>query len=99
MGNDSGGETYSVEAGINGNLGAELRVAPGEGEHGVAVVEHTLAPGEFAWYFAEAARILPDEGDPGAEAANRLAEFHEEYEFEMDPDSVPRLVERHDVKT
>lgn len=37
--------TYSVRVGINRQLGADLKVAPDETESGVAVVEHTLAPG------------------------------------------------------
>ena len=39
------GSTYSVMVGINRQLGADLKVAPGENESGVAVVEHTFAPG------------------------------------------------------
>ncbi len=38
-------EKYAVMVGINGRLGAELKVAPTENESGVAVVEHTLSPG------------------------------------------------------
>jgi mannose-6-phosphate isomerase-like protein (cupin superfamily) len=36
--------SFSVRTGVDGQLGADLRVAPGESESGVAVVEHTLAP-------------------------------------------------------
>jgi len=156
---------YDVSAGLDGNLGAELRVAPEEGETDVAVVEHTLppnklaaplhrhteedeisyilegtmgvqegeevstvtagefavkgrgtwhtfwnpgpgplrfleiiAPGEFAWYFAEAAEILPEEGDPDEAAARELAALHEEYSFELDPESVPKLLDRHELE-
>lgn len=155
-------EKYDVQVGVDGNLGAELKVTPEEGANDVAVVEHTLAPrklaaplhrhsgedeisyilhgrmgiqeddevstveagevavkgrgvwhafwnpgpeplrfleiiapGEFAWYFAEVAALLPDEGDPDEETARQLAEIHEHYGIEIDPESVPQLVERH----
>ena len=39
------GNDYSVMVGINRQLGAMLKVAPDESKSGVAVVEHTLAPG------------------------------------------------------
>jgi quercetin dioxygenase-like cupin family protein len=39
---------YSVEAGIDQALGADLRVAPEENPAGVAVVEHTLPPETLA---------------------------------------------------
>lgn len=154
--------TYAVSVGVDRNLGADLKVAPDEGESDVAVVEHALppralaaplhrhanedeisyvldgrmgvragddtfvveagetavkergvwhtfwnpgpeplrfleiiAPGAFAWYFADADAILPDDGDPDAAAVERLAALHDRYDIEMDPESVPRLIERH----
>ena len=41
-------EKYSVSVGLNRNLGAELKVAPRDGENEVAMVEHTLEPGRLA---------------------------------------------------
>jgi uncharacterized cupin superfamily protein len=35
---------YSVNIGVGNQLGAKLRVAPGESDSGIAVVEHTLPP-------------------------------------------------------
>jgi mannose-6-phosphate isomerase-like protein (cupin superfamily) len=54
-----------------------------------------ITPGEFAWYFAEADEILPDDGEPDADAAERLAVLHDRYDFEIDPESVPKLIEQH----
>lgn len=157
---------YSVSVGLDRNLGAELKVAPEEGNNDVAVVEHTLppgklaaplhrhnnedeisyivegrmgvqegedvslfetgetavkgrgvwhtfwnpgperlrfleiiTPGEFAWYFAETDAILPDDGEPDEEAVEELAALHERYDFELDPESVPGLLERHELDT
>lgn len=159
-------EKYSVSVGFNRNLGAELKVAPQDGENEVAVVEHTLAPGklaaplhrhtnedeisyivegqmgvqeggetfvveagesavkgrgiwhtfwnpgtkplrfleiitpgDFAWYFAETDEILPEKGEPDADAAEKLATLHDQYEFELDPESVPQLIEQHGLET
>ncbi|WP_436909163.1 cupin domain-containing protein [Halosimplex marinum] len=57
-----------------------------------------IAPGDFAWYFGEVADILPDEGQPDADTAAELAALHDRYGFEIDADSVPRLVERHGLE-
>jgi len=159
-------EKYSVSVGVDRNLGAELKVAPEDGDNNVAVVEHTLppgrlaaplhrhsnedeisyivqgrmgvqegddvfvvetgetavkgrgvwhtfwnpgseplrfleiiTPGEFAWYFAHVAAILPESGDPDAEAVEQLASLHERYDLEIDPESVPRLIEQHGLDT
>jgi mannose-6-phosphate isomerase-like protein (cupin superfamily) len=156
-----GPDGYAVDAGLDGNLRAELRVSPDESEAGVAVVEHALppetlaaplhrhgredelsyvlhgtmgvregetvstveagefavkergvwhtfwnpgpeplrffefiAPGEFAWYFAEAAEILDADADE-AETRRRFAALNERYGFELDPESVPDLRARH----
>lgn len=56
-----------------------------------------ITPGEFAWYFERADEILPEDGDPDEEDAKRLAELHDTYGFEMKPDSVHQLLERHDL--
>jgi len=155
---------YSVSVGLDRNLGAELKVAPEEGDNDVAVVEHTLPPGKlaaplhrhtnedeisyilegqmgvqegdavsvvetgetavkergvwhtfwnpgpeplrfleiitpgaFAWYFAQADAILPETGEPGDQAVAQLATLHDQYDFEMDPESVPELLARHDL--
>jgi quercetin dioxygenase-like cupin family protein len=159
-------EKYSVTVGLDRNLGAELKVAPGDGANNVAVVEHTLpperlaaplhrhsnedeisyilqgqmgvqegdevslvetgetavkergvwhtfwnpgpdplrfleiiTPGEFAWYFAETDAILPETGELDEEAVERLADLHDQYDFELDPESVPRLLDRHGLET
>jgi len=166
MTNTTRQEKYSVSVGIERNLGAELLVAPEDGDNDVAVVEHTLpphklaaplhrhsnedeisyilegrmgiqegdtvsfieagesavksrgvwhtfwnpgpgtlrfleiiSPGDFAWYFAEADEVLPETGEPDAETAEQLAALHEQYDFELDPESVPRLIERHELDT
>jgi uncharacterized cupin superfamily protein len=44
----TGREKYSVEVGVGRNLGADLRIAPEEGENDLAVVEHTLPPRKLA---------------------------------------------------
>lgn len=56
-----------------------------------------ITPGEFAWYFERADEILPADGEPTEAAANELAALNESYGLEMNPDSVPQLVERHDI--
>ncbi|WP_336002712.1 cupin domain-containing protein [Halorientalis halophila] len=158
-------ERYDVDAGLRKNLGAALAVGPTESESGVAVVEHTLAPGklaapmhrhenedeisyvlegvmgvreddevstveageaavkergvwhtfwnpgpeelrfleivapgEFAGYFEETAAVLPEDGVPDEETIARLEELNAAYDLEMDPASVPELLERHDLE-
>lgn len=39
---------YSVQIGVDKQLGAELKVSPDESESGIAVVEHTLPPKKLA---------------------------------------------------
>lgn len=58
-----------------------------------------IAPGDFAWYFAEADAILPDQGEPDAEAVEQLASLHDRYDFELDPESVPRLIAEQGLDT
>jgi quercetin dioxygenase-like cupin family protein len=58
-----------------------------------------ITPGEFAWYFAKTDEILPETGEPGPEAVEQLAELHAQYGFELDPESVPRLLDRHGLDT
>jgi len=153
---------YSVSVGLDRNLGAELKVAPEEGDNDVAVVEHTLPPGKlaaplhrhtnedeisyilegqmgvqegdavsvvetgetavkergvwhtfwnpgpeplrfleiitpgaFARYFGAVATILPESGESDEAARQELAALHDHYNFEIEPESVPRLLERH----
>lgn len=57
-----------------------------------------ITPGQFAWYFPEAADLLPQDGQPDEETAQQFAALHEKYDFEIDPDSVPELIERHDLE-
>jgi mannose-6-phosphate isomerase-like protein (cupin superfamily) len=57
-----------------------------------------ITPGAFAWYFAEADEILPGTGEPDEAAAARLADLHEAYGFEMRPESVPELIDRHGLE-
>nr|WP_318567298.1 hypothetical protein [Salinigranum marinum] len=42
--------------------------------------------------------ILPDEADPDRAAVERLGALHERYGFEIDPGSVPPLIERHGLE-
>jgi uncharacterized cupin superfamily protein len=57
-----------------------------------------ITPGDFAWYFEQADEILPETGEPDADAAKQLAELHESYSLEMRPETVPELIERHDLE-
>lgn len=158
-------EHYDVRVGLDGNLGARLRVAPSDSDSGVAVVEHTLgpgklaaplhrhthedeisfivagtmgvqegdavseygtgevavkerdtwhtfwnpgsdtlrfleiiAPGAFAGYFAEVAALRPDDGEVDPETRADLATLHEAYDLDIDPESVPDLLERHGLE-
>lgn len=52
-----------------------------------------ISPGEFAGYFEDAAATLEASLDPAA-----LAPVAEEYGLEMRPESVPDLLERHDLR-
>lgn len=54
-----------------------------------------ITPGDFAWYFAEADEILPANGEPDIDAVEQLATLHDQYEFELDPQSIPQLIEQH----
>jgi len=65
------------------------------GDGGMRCFE-VIAPGEFAGYFADVAGLLPsdDPDDPEAAAAERAA-IRERYGLELDPESVPDLLERH----
>lgn len=54
-----------------------------------------ITPGEFAMYFQEAAQLLPDDGEPSESTRGQLAELHDAYGFEIDPESVPELIDRH----
>jgi uncharacterized cupin superfamily protein len=56
-----------------------------------------ITPGEFAWYFAESDTILPENGEPDAEAAEQLATLHNRYDFELKPESVPQLIKQHEL--
>jgi quercetin dioxygenase-like cupin family protein len=57
-----------------------------------------ITPGEFAWYFKKADETLPETGEPDEQQAQQLAQLHEELQFEMKPESVPQLIERHDLE-
>ena len=46
-----------------------------------------ITPGDLARYFAEADAVRPDNGDPDARAAERLAVLHDRYDFEVNPES------------
>jgi quercetin dioxygenase-like cupin family protein len=156
---------YSVSIGAAGDFGATLKVAPEETDSGVAVVEHTLAPGTlgaplhrhsnedeishvlegeltakqgeaittaapgefvvkprgvwhtfwnagdeplrftetiapgaFAAYFAELAELMPEGEPPGEETMGEVGALAAEYDLEMDPSSVPDLLERHGLR-
>ncbi|WP_204960005.1 cupin domain-containing protein [Salinigranum salinum] len=56
-----------------------------------------IAPGAFAGYFEEVAAVVP-EGPPDEAAMRRLAEIAGAYDLEMDPGSMPELVERHGLE-
>lgn len=58
-----------------------------------------IVPGDFAGYFGEVADVRGAEGEESGQAGRRLEALHEKYGFEMDPGSVPELVERHGLET
>ncbi len=53
-----------------------------------------IAPGDFAWYFQESAQLFERSADE-AERRTELAAIHDKYGFELRPESVPDLLERH----
>ncbi|WP_380676682.1 cupin domain-containing protein [Salinigranum sp. GCM10025319] len=55
-----------------------------------------IAPGEFAAYFEEVADVVSD-GPPDEQTMARVGEICARYDLEMKPESVPTLMERHDV--
>lgn len=57
-----------------------------------------IAPGEFSGYFGEVAELLPEDGARDGETVDRIEELGDEYGFEMDPGSVPDLMERHGLE-
>lgn len=57
-----------------------------------------IAPGAFARYFEEVAELLPVDGEADEETARRVAELNDRYGFEIDPESVPELLERHGLE-
>ena len=57
-----------------------------------------ISPGEFAGYFKESAEILSDNKISEDETRSRFEELHNKYEFELDPESVPELIERHGLE-
>lgn len=63
------------------------------GEEPVRFLE-VIAPGGFAGYFEEVAAAF-DERPPDETAMTRVAEIAADYDLEMDPDSVPELVEEY----
>ena len=156
---------YAVSIGAAGDFGATLKVAPGETESGVAIVEHTLAPGTlgaplhrhsnedeisyvlegeltakqgeevttagpgeyvvkprgvwhtfwnagdeplrftetiapgaFASYFEELAALMPEGEPPDEEAMGQVGALAGEYGLEMDPSSVPELLDAHGLR-
>ena len=54
-----------------------------------------ITPGDFAWFFKESDEILPDSGEPSGDTLDELAALHGRYEFELQPESVPELIEQH----
>ncbi|WP_424018445.1 cupin domain-containing protein [Halorientalis pallida] len=57
-----------------------------------------IAPGEFAGFFEETAAVLPEDGVPNEAEVAQLEELNEKYGLEMDPASVPELLERHGLE-
>jgi mannose-6-phosphate isomerase-like protein (cupin superfamily) len=57
-----------------------------------------IVPGEFAGYFGEVAELLPEDGARDDETRDRIEELGDEYGFEMDPESVPDLIDRHGLE-
>jgi quercetin dioxygenase-like cupin family protein len=55
-----------------------------------------IAPGGFAAYFEEVAGVF-DERPVDDETMRRIGEIAGTYDLEMDPESVPKLLERHDL--
>lgn len=56
-----------------------------------------IAPGGFASFFEEAARALAEE--PPGDRMDRLVTVARRYDMEIDPESVPTLIDRHDLNT
>jgi quercetin dioxygenase-like cupin family protein len=59
-----------------------------------------IAPGAFAGYFEEVAAALADadpDAPPDEETMGRVAAVGADYDLEMDPESIPTLLERHGI--
>lgn len=57
-----------------------------------------VAPGGLAWYVQEAAAIVPTGGRPDEETMGRLAALGSDYGLEFDFESVPELLQQHDLR-
>jgi uncharacterized cupin superfamily protein len=57
-----------------------------------------ITPGDFAAYFEKADQILPRQGEPDQETVQQLAELHDNYQFEIQPETIPELIQKHNLK-
>jgi mannose-6-phosphate isomerase-like protein (cupin superfamily) len=57
-----------------------------------------VSPGGFARYFRESARLLAEEDLDESARRARFEALHDRYDFELDPESVPELRERHGLR-
>jgi quercetin dioxygenase-like cupin family protein len=60
-----------------------------------ATILEVITPGGFEGYFAELGRLFARSGPPDLDA---LAEIAERFGMSVDPDSVPRLAQAHDLR-
>ena len=99
MGVQEGGNTFIVETGESAVKSRGIwHTFWNPGSEPLRFLE-IITPGDFAWYFAEADEILPKDGEPDADTAEQLATLHDQYEFELNPESVPQLIEQHGLDT
>lgn len=57
-----------------------------------------IAPGGFAGFFEELAEVQPESGTPNEEQLEQIIQLNEKYNLEAKPESVPELIEEHDLR-
>ncbi len=98
MGVQEGEETFTVQAGEFAIKERDIwHTFWNPGTEPLRFLE-IITPGEFAKYFQELAALLPEQGAPNEETMARIDDLGEEYGFESKPESVPELIERHDLE-
>lgn len=68
------------------------------GEEPLVFLE-VIAPGGFAGFFEELARVQPEGGTPNEEQLEQIARLNEKYDLEANPESIPGLIEEHDLRS